>query len=138
MPMTASDPLRTLLSRDHCGAMSIASIARTIAISGLFVAGVAQAEMADVKIEEVRALERHFVLPRGAAPLQKYTRYYSTQIEDGRRYLQGYFILGAPDPPGIYLRESHPEIMDGGCGVVTLTYDLERHEFLGAGCNGVA
>ncbi len=39
---------------------------------------------------------------------------------------------------GIHIDEPFPNIFDGGCSVVTLSFDYESQQLLDASCNGVA
>lgn len=87
---------------------------------------------------DVAALERVVQLPRGAKSIGAYARYYTLSYEDGRSILVGYYLLDAPDPPGLYIRATPFQMMDGGCSVVTVRFDLTEKRATGASCNGVA
>lgn len=86
---------------------------------------------------QVARVERAVVLPRGASPLAKYARYYSLQTVDGRAVVVGYYLLGQGEP-GVHFGASPVTVMDGGCGVVTVVFDLRDNAIRSAQCNGVA
>ncbi len=63
-------------------------------------------------------------LPPRAAPLRKYRRYYAWQEEDIT--VQAVYELGGK-PAQLWLpREEMPIILDGGCSVVSFTFDVRR------------
>ncbi|MGQ3017482.1 hypothetical protein [Phenylobacterium sp.] len=89
-------------------------------------------------IADVAALERVVRLPPAAEPIDAYARYYSLVAEDGRAMLIGTYLLNAPDPPGRYIRSVPVLVLDGGCSVVNVRFDLAKRRVVGAFCNGVA
>jgi hypothetical protein len=90
------------------------------------------------KMADIVALERVVQLPKGAESIRAYARYYTLSYEDGRSILVGNYLLDAPDPPGRYFRSVPVQVMDGGCSVVTVHFDLTKRRVVGAFCNGVA
>jgi hypothetical protein len=78
-------------------------------------------------------------MPDGASPISSYARYYARIIDNDRDVLIGVFLLGS-STPGIRLvsRDNLPSILDGGCTVVTVKFDLASGAFLGGRCNGVS
>ena len=86
-------------------------------------------------MNEIEALVK---LPNGAAPLQEYSRYYTYGRDDevigiyAGRYL-------AKNAERKWVRDSRslPVIMDGGCGVVNISFDI-RSKKAEAWCNGDA
>ena len=87
---------------------------------------------------DVAALERVVRLPQGAESIDAYARYYSLGAEDGRAMLIGTYVLNAPDPPGRYIRSVPVWMLDGGCSVVNVRFDLAERRVVSAFCNGVA
>jgi hypothetical protein len=95
--------------------------------------GVGQPARADVL-----ALERTVHMPKGAQTLRAYARRYALRQEDGRSTLIGTYLLDAPDAPGLYLRAAPIGVLDGGCSVVHVRFDLTTREIVDTFCNGVA
>ncbi len=87
---------------------------------------------------DVAALERVVRLPPQAEPIHAYARYYSLGAKDGREMLIGTYVLNAPDPPGRYIRTVPVWVLDGGCSVVNVRFDLATRRVVGAFCNGLA
>jgi hypothetical protein len=92
-------------------------------------------------------MEARVHLPPKALRLKTYVRYYSGAIVHGRRVLEGYFVAafflepptgGASMQPGVYLTPPPFQVSDGGCGVITVEYDIGAREFLTVACNGFA
>lgn len=95
-------------------------------------------------------IENTVAMPEGAAPLDKYHRYYIASELEGRDIIMAQYHLGdhyltrsteikgldqayrVTDPLGI------PFIRDGGCGVVNLIYDIELKAIVSVDCNGSA
>lgn len=101
-------------------------------------ATVAAERLAAPDLADIAALEQVAQLPKGAEPVRAYARYYSRADEDGRAILVGSYLLDAPDPPGPYIGPVPVHVMDGGCAVVTVRFDLSTRRQLSAWCNGVA
>ena len=87
-------------------------------------------------MSDVSALERKLVLPREAEPLRSYARYYTGEIAGGRKIIRGYYLGWGM--PGIYLKPSETEVMDGGCSVIAVVFDVQSARISGVACNGVA
>lgn len=87
----------------------------------------------------VETVEGNLNLPSGAHSLDSYTRYYAEEVVGGRRMLVGIFVYKDGEP-GIRIVEPSalPRVLDGGCRVVNLRYDIERRKLSGLFCNGVA
>lgn len=93
----------------------------------------------------VAASEAKLRLPPTSLKLGAYVRYYTGEIVGGRRMLRGYFVLSsfmegaaAPDGPGVHIKAPPLAVMDGGCGVITVEYDVEAGKFASVSCNGLA
>jgi hypothetical protein len=86
---------------------------------------------------EIQALEREISMPAGARPVSAYDRYYAAAIQDGRRVIHGIYF-GNGGKTTIEASGNLPVVMDGGCGVVNVDYDVESHKFIRVFCNGVA
>ena len=86
-------------------------------------------------------IESKVVMPEGAAPLQEYARVYAKR-PDGR--IAGSYVLN-PEPGGnkpgtrnwVSLQEL-PILLDGGCAIVNIVFDLETRTVEEASCNGLA
>lgn len=86
-------------------------------------------------------IERLVELPEGAGPIDSYGRNYATG-DDGKVYAVYTAPHGPEDTQAGASRwyenvDELPMIMDGGCSVVTVTYNPET-EYVSASCNGVA
>ena len=89
-------------------------------------------------VEVIAQLERVLILPRGAYPLTKYTRHYATVRHDGRIMVQGVFVGGRSNVVIEKSESDLPGILDGGCHVINILYDLQAHKIVQAFCNGYA
>jgi len=87
---------------------------------------------------DIAVLERKLRLPPGASALRAYARYYALNVIDGRSTIVGSYLLDAPDPPGRYMRPVPVEVLDGGCAVVTIHFDITSRRATAIYCNGVA
>ena len=83
-------------------------------------------------------LERVLVLPKGAYSLFEYTRYYAAVLHDGRSMVRGEFVGGPSKVVVVKGESSLPLIMDGGCSVVNVLYDVMAHKVVQVSCNGYA
>lgn len=96
---------------------------------------------AQSRIELMDQIERQVRLPEGADRLESYARYYAwQQREDGfRKVVAVYQNLTGERPGRHWVTETElPVIMDGGCGVITLSYDLAAQRIEHVSCNGLA
>ncbi|UPT62570.1 MAG: hypothetical protein M0D54_19810 [Hyphomonadaceae bacterium JAD_PAG50586_4] len=112
---------------------------------------VAQTSVAETSI---RAIEDQMVMPRGAGPLELYSRYYAPDQLNGREVIVGVFLLrdaleetahtGAvtvasiPNAFTMASRWQLPLVLDGGCSVVTIYFDLETQRLLPIQLEGVS
>jgi len=86
-------------------------------------------------------IEREVRLPEGAGALSSYARYYAWQQRpDGaRKVVAVWQNLTGEAPVRHWVTEREfPVIMDGGCGVVSLTWDVATQRIESVGCNGYA
>jgi len=88
--------------------------------------------------QQISDVEARLTLPEGSKPLAVYARYYSGQIVLGHHMLVGEFVLG-DEEPGVRVVNpgKAPKILDGGCSVVNLNYDVEKRKVVEIFCNGV-
>jgi hypothetical protein len=86
----------------------------------------------------VAELEHGLSLPQGAYPLAKYTRYYTGLIRNGRHVVRGIFVGGAPKVVIVKSELALPVVMDGGCHIINVDYEVESHKVLQVFCNGYA
>lgn len=87
--------------------------------------------------ELVDKIEAGLEIPRGH-PLQAYRRYYSGEVSGGHHVVTGVFLKS--NHPGVEIvpRDKLPRILDGGCSVMHLRYDVDSQKVLMLICNGVA
>jgi len=87
-------------------------------------------------------IEREVRLPPGADPLSSYARSYAWhQGKDGTRTVAAYYESLTGDFRGRRrwtTEREFPLIADGGCGVVTFSYDPATGRFENISCNGYA
>lgn len=96
---------------------------------------------AQAREELMDRIERQVRLPEGAAPLASYARYYAWQDRgDGYRKVIGVYLgVGERTPGRRWVTENEfPLILDGGCGMVTLSYDVAAQRIEHVTCNGEA
>ena len=84
-------------------------------------------------------IEREVRLPEGAGPLASYSRSYAwQQREDGlRKVVAVYDNLTGAAPGRRWVTETDfPLVMDGGCGLISLSYDVAARRIEHVTCNG--
>ena len=84
----------------------------------------------------VHKLETRVVMPVGAKPVRAFTRYYEPGFDHGRRVVFG--LLTEDGDRQVHISDHTPISMDGGCSIVTLTYDVAKGQIMSIACNGVA
>ncbi len=83
------------------------------------------------------------LVPTPSGPLKDYERFYAGITQNGHRMIRGELVaLGVmPQERGqvhITSEDKFPVVMDGGCGIVNLLYDVESAKVVHIGCNGLA
>jgi|JI10StandDraft_1071094.scaffolds.fasta_scaffold11203_6 hypothetical protein len=109
------------------------------------------AEAHGVSVRFVQAIEQQVVMPPGAQPLHEYNRFYVRRQLSDRDVVQGRFLLRRPYYPqrsGFALEgipnayatteQSLPIVMDGGCTVVTVFFDVATMTLLPLAQEGMA
>ena len=89
-------------------------------------------------LEQVSQLETMVGMPRGTKPLAQYTRAYHGVMIGGHPYIKALYYIGSRSVPGVEIigaDRTYPMILDGGCNVVNLTYEVESRD-LAIRCNG--
>ncbi|WP_177204002.1 hypothetical protein [Sphingobium sp. AP50] len=89
--------------------------------------------------EELMAkIETKIAMPQRAWPLKDYSRYYYWASDTDHRKVYG--VLSMDRKPGRWWVEvdEAPQIMDGGCSVISLTYDVLSDRVVSIFCNGEA
>ena len=81
-------------------------------------------------------IEAGVALPKGASPLTGYVRLYAWADEKLGKVTAIYVRGDAPGRKWVSF-EDLPTILDGGCGVIELIYDVPRGGTDEIGCNGV-
>lgn len=117
------------------------AIKRVCLFAGVMVATIcaadAQTPPAAPTQAEIRALEAAVVLPPGASPLSTYNRRYAVVVQDSSRHILGvHFDNGGKIV--FTTPERLPRVLDGGCGVVNVEYDVTAKRFLAVTCDGEA
>jgi hypothetical protein len=84
----------------------------------------------------VGKIEADLKMPHGLS-LKSYRRYYSGEIAKNHHVVVAVFLKS--DRPGteIVQQDKLPRVLDSGCSVVTLHYDVELQKILMLRCNGV-
>jgi hypothetical protein len=87
----------------------------------------------------VSEVEASLELPEGAFPLNTYVRHFAGVAIEERRVVVGTFLQD-PDGAGVRIVDlkKMPKVLDGGCDVINLKYDIERKKVLELFCNGEA
>lgn len=85
---------------------------------------------------QIKQLERFLKLPEGR-PLSSYSRFYSGQISAGQHIIVGEFLKAESAKVQIVDEQKMPKVLDGGCSVVHLKYNVEKKRVLQLTCNGV-
>jgi hypothetical protein len=88
---------------------------------------------------DIKELEGKVQMPKGAAPLNTFTREYAGRIERGHRLIVG---LYSGSGGKIVIDKSPADLndttLDGGCGIVNVEYDLTIHRVVDIRCHGEA
>jgi len=88
--------------------------------------------------QTIDELERTVKLPAGAKSLEQYSRYYAGATRNGIQVVLATYISGLNVSRIIASEAALPRILDGGCDIVNVEYDVKRHRFVAIYCNGVA
>lgn len=122
-----------------------------LAIFGSAIAGGQRANWTPT-LQMVEQVEYNVVMPQGSGKLRDYVRFYTGTFARDRKIIMGTYVL-----PQVLYRHSNfprttirrdrdirivhkngvPVILGGGCGVVTVFYDMSRQKIAGATCNDV-
>lgn len=125
-----SEPLRTF-SRTLYQRM-----ARQIVYVSLMLVS-ACAHSSDDSNQIMKKIEAKLIMPVGAESIETYRRYYSWTDEQ-QTSVQAVYEHGGK-PARLWLPSNEmPIILDGGCSVVTFTYDLPTDKVKNVACNGEA
>jgi hypothetical protein len=89
-------------------------------------------------------IERQLRLPDGARPVDRYARFYYVDHDTPAGMVSGWFV-GVDNPPmpawpraGVHLEKPTVGVDDGGCFVISLTYDPKADRISEIRCNGHA
>jgi len=89
-------------------------------------------------LAEVQELETH-ITKLDPAQLAKSTRFYYGYYENGSRIIRGEILAeGIWSDMKIHIVANFPIIMDGGCGIIHLSYDPLKRNVRSFRCNGLA
>lgn len=81
-------------------------------------------------------IERIVVLPAGAAPLTNYGRYYAwEQRTDGVRKVLAVYVFERQPQRHWVAQNQLPLIMDGGCAIISVTFDVAAGRIEWVACN---
>jgi hypothetical protein len=88
---------------------------------------------------DINELEGKVQMPKGALPLNTFTREYAGRIEHGHRVIVG---LYSGSGGRIVIDKSPGDLsdttLDGGCRIINVEYDLTTHRVLEIRCHGEA
>jgi len=86
----------------------------------------------------IAQIEAKIKMSKGTT-LAAYTRHYYGVVEESHRILIGVYIQ-TDKFPGVKISSmaAVPKVLDGGCGVVNLKYDVNQGRTLAIFCNGDA
>ncbi len=115
----------------------------------MFVASVAIAEVVGAPLwnptaAQVSRVEAIAKRPRHVKALSKYQRHYAGATVAGRKVIEGRWIeVDWSDPPTIGVAKIEPyaalpAVLDGGCSIVTVIYDVATDKIAMIECNGLA
>lgn len=93
------------------------------------------------RLDLMARIERDVRLPERARPLASYARFYAwQQREDGIRKVVAVYedVTGARPGRRWVTETDFPLIMDGGCSVISLSYDVAARRIEHVTCNGEA
>lgn len=109
-------------------------------------AGASQKQAKIITAPTVRLIESQMVMPRGAAPLMNYDRYYMLNRIGELVVVEGRFMQRdpyerqppegsrpVPGVPGAFTIQRGgrlPDVADGGCSVVTILFDIRTRKLL--------
>ena len=126
--MSAFDPLRTFAS-----AVEPRRMARPLLIA-LIPLLTACVHHVDPQERLMQAIEASVSLPPGASPLSTYRRHYAW-AESQSGLVEAVYVRGG-EPDRLWLDRDHlPIVQDGGCGVVTFSYDVASGRAKSLRCN---
>ena len=101
--------------------------------------GMASAESWSPDTALVAKVEKELVLPRSSKPLKEYKRYYFGILSGKERILGAVFVYKEGEAGALIVKEAEaPQILDGGCGVIHLKYDVDGQKVISLFCNGEA
>lgn len=97
-----------------------------------------ESKVPKISFELISGVESELVMPADSKGIKYYLRYYANEYEDGH-ILVGVFVAN-PNDSGIRIvsLEKMPKILDGGCRVIKLKYDIIRSKVISIFCNGIA
>jgi hypothetical protein len=85
----------------------------------------------------IAVIEGDISLPLGAFPLGEYTRYYSDSAGDDW-CVHGMYVWGGKKDIRIMPLDNFPKVLDGGCEIIRLKYDLRQKKMIFISCSGNA
>jgi hypothetical protein len=90
----------------------------------------------------IAAFEARLKLPNGAQPLSEYERYYAGTWIGGRKMIEGVLETAyrrhKRGKVHIVPEDQLPGIMDGGCYIITVLFDVTTNRTAQVSCNGLA
>jgi hypothetical protein len=89
------------------------------------------------RIAIMNAIDLGAALPKGAQPLASYERHYAWADADHRRVRAVFLVSDLPGRSWQPL-DTLPMVEDGGCGVITIVWDVQRNAVDSVACNGYA
>jgi hypothetical protein len=84
----------------------------------------------------ISGIERNIVLPEESNRLGDYSRYYAQTYVSGKPYLVGVFLLDGAGEVRVVSESDLPVVLDGGCDVVHVEYDVTEERMVTICCQG--
>lgn len=107
---------------------------RVWALGAILLAGCAHG-VGGTKEQLMHTIEKSIALPEGAAPLLRYRRHYAWSSSDPQVVEAVYTLGGRPDR--LWLSSNDlPIVLDGGCSVITLRFEVKKRTVSNLRCNG--
>jgi hypothetical protein len=111
----------------------------------IFVFSFSSAEASEWTLDRnlVERIEAHITLPPTAGSLSNFNRYYAKKKSSSKKLLIGLYLNKTFNPHSgedinIVDESKLPHVLDGGCGVIYMQYDIDNDRLIDIKCNGNA
>lgn len=88
----------------------------------------------------IKSIERNIVMPKGAIKITAYSRYYSGQTINKKKFIIGIFINKGKEINKVHIVPQYelPKVFDGGCSIIHFKYNADEMKVVSIFCNGSA